>query len=186
MDEDSPAIRRDSQRNTGSGPTSPTPRWLRCANVSIVSTSDRKPALHLRDASRSEIAATDIRQQGERSDGVVLENSVDCLINGGTIRSTRYPVYVRTTGQPASRAGDCLLTLSDRVRLETTSDDTDALRSEDATSTTVQWGGLLNRSYCLVGETLDSFQEAGTRGRSIAITGDGGGSLLISAVEDPD
>jgi hypothetical protein len=182
MDENNPAILRAAQRDSGIRPSSSAPRWVRCRNSSISTSADGRPALHLHDADGSRLENSRIRQTGSGADGILLRDSVDFAIDGGSIRAGRYPVYIRTTARSNQDLGDCLVALESNPRLETTEQWRRTLEDD---AVTIEQAGWLSPPTCVRRQLLEDVSGVHPRARDIVISDNGGGSLLISAVEHP-
>ena len=184
MEEGSPAIRRDSQRDTSIRRASSGARWVRCVNVDVSGTGRGSTAVLLEDADGSEVTGSLIVQEGPGSDGVTFENSTDCLVSGGQIETTRYPVHVQTDRRQLGEE-ECLVTFRNRPRLLTTDRRLAALRNGGGPTTTLEQDRWLASERCLDGRTLDPLWESGGGLRNVAVTGTDRRSLLVSAVDLP-
>jgi hypothetical protein len=96
--DETPAVRRGPPGRIPYRPEQrepPPPHWTRLENVRIDGTASNGAAIELYGATGSVIEDTTVNVPGARRDGVVLANSPESNIRGGTIRASGYPVVFR-------------------------------------------------------------------------------------------
>jgi len=113
-----PAVYRESRQAFDHHPASESERWLYMENVTVEGSASGGTAVVVKDAPESIVRDCDVKTYGENRNGIRFVTSPTSMIDGGTVRTTGYPVSIES-GSPQSDR-DILLYLRDGPSLKST------------------------------------------------------------------
>ena len=113
-----PAVYREGKQAFDHHPASEGERWLHMENVTVEGSASDGTAVVMKDAPNSIVRNCDIETDGESRDGIRFVTSATSMIDGGSVRTTGYPVSIESGPVPPDQ--DILLYLRDGPDLEST------------------------------------------------------------------
>lgn len=100
-----------------------------------------------------------IRLTGNGCDGVLFEDSVSYIVDGGSIETTRYPIYIQMRERSIVDLEEGLVTSKHGPRLSTSDQWLAALRDDDPATTTLESNGWFAPARCLGEGTLQTLPD---------------------------
>ena len=128
---ETPAIHRFGRVSFEKHPPSEDPRWIRLENVRIAGKASGRAAVIVEGAPGSILRGCDIVQTGEGRDGIHIVASGNCVLDGGSVVATRYPVGVDPG--PSGSDGECYVDIQNAPKLASRTEDTAEVRLADGT-----------------------------------------------------
>ncbi|KAB1185163.1 MULTISPECIES: hypothetical protein [Haloferax] len=174
--DDVPAVYRSVLEPQGQYEPAEAPHWVKLENVEITGRARGAAGVILYDAPDSVIRNCTIDQTGADRDGVYLTNSLSTVIDGGSVKTTRYPYVVGVDSENGTDA--CLLKFGSVPEVQSPRSG-GPFRSGNTVSIEdnefrVDGGGVLGSDECL---SVDDFVPTVDGDNTLAITGTSEGQL---------